>query len=139
MGTMFKRFAAGFAATLLFHQLAVAALWAAAVIPRRPYSMDPVPPWEVPQVLSLAFWGGLWGVLLLGFVARLPARTRWPVGVVVGALATTMVAWYVVAPFKGRAAPSGINALAIGLTVNGAWAVGTLLIGRLLDRARAPR
>lgn len=139
MGTLLKRFLAGFASTVLFHQIAVAALWAAAVIPRRPYSMDPVAPWGVPQVLSIAFWGGLWGVLLLGFVARLPARTRWPVGIVVGALATTLVAWYVVAPLKGRAPPSGIDALAIGLTVNGAWAVGTLLIGGLLERTRALR
>ncbi len=139
MTTILKRFIAGFAATLIFHQLTVAALWAAAVIPRRPYSMDPVPPWGVPQALSIAFWGGLWGVLLLGIVARLPERRRWPVGVIVGAVAPTLVAWYVVAPLKGRAPPFGLNALLIGLVVNGAWAVGTLLIGRLLDSRRALR
>jgi hypothetical protein len=64
-------FAAGFVATLLFHQ----SLWClfnqlGVIPPDRPASpLDAVPPLGVPSVISKAFWGGLWGAglaLLLG-------------------------------------------------------------------------
>ena len=63
-----KRFVAGFLATLVFHQVVIAALFAAKVIPRAPWNMAPVPPLGVPAVLSLAFWGGVWGIAMMWLI-----------------------------------------------------------------------
>ncbi|MFI5001579.1 MAG: hypothetical protein ACHQK9_17005 [Reyranellales bacterium] len=59
MKTIVIAFVAGFASVLVFHQLG---LWIAnelhyARVPL--YNMRPVPPFGVPTILSLAFWGGL--------------------------------------------------------------------------------
>ena len=56
-------FIAGFLATLIFHQLTLAALWAAGMAPARPFSTDAAQPFGVPAVLSLAFLGGVWGII----------------------------------------------------------------------------
>ena len=64
-------FVSGFIAVLIFHQGAAAFLHALQWTPRAPYSMAAVAPLGVPQVLSLAFWGGVWGVLLAFVLARL--------------------------------------------------------------------
>jgi hypothetical protein len=58
-----RGFLAGFLATLIFHQLTLAALWAAGVAPLGPFSVTATRPFGVPAMLSLAFWGGVWGVL----------------------------------------------------------------------------
>src|SRR6266545_2307741 len=62
--TWFKAFLAGFFSTLVFHQGLLAILHAAGASPRAPYSMDATAPFNVPAVLSLAFWGGVWGIIL---------------------------------------------------------------------------
>lgn len=49
MALAFKRFMAGFLATLIFHQGVIAALWAAKVIPIAPFSMKLVAPLAVPS------------------------------------------------------------------------------------------
>jgi hypothetical protein len=56
-------FIAGFLATLIFHQVVVALLWWAGVAPFGPFSMAATQPFGVPAVISLAFWGGVWGIL----------------------------------------------------------------------------
>jgi hypothetical protein len=33
-----------------------------------PYPTDPIPPWGIPRIVNLCFWGGLYGILeSLGF------------------------------------------------------------------------
>ena len=59
-----KAFLAGFASTLIFHQGLIAFLHAVGFIPRVPYSFAPTAPFGIPQVVSLAFWGGVWGIPL---------------------------------------------------------------------------
>jgi hypothetical protein len=132
-----KRFAAGFLATLLFHQVLIAGLYFAKVIPWAPYSMAPAPPFGVPAVVSLAFWGGLWGILVLWLVDRFAARHPFAAAAVLGAIGPPLVAWFVVAPLKGRAMPEGVGAVVIALLINAIWAVGALLIVRLMVRRPA--
>ena len=55
-------FIAGFASTLIFHQLTLAVLWNAGLAPSAPFSMATTYPFGVPAVLSLAAWGGVWGI-----------------------------------------------------------------------------
>jgi len=37
-------------------------LYVGGVIPVPPFSMKPMPPFGVPEVLSQSFWGGVWGL-----------------------------------------------------------------------------
>ena len=55
-------FIAGALGVLIFHQGFVAILHVAGGLPIAPYSFAPTHPFNVPQVLSLAFWGGVWGI-----------------------------------------------------------------------------
>src|SRR4051794_21027994 len=129
-------FVAGFLATLVFHQLTAAALAVAGLSPSWPYQMRPVPPLGVPQVLSLAFWGGLWGILYPFLLPRLPGGLpRWLWAIIVGAVGPSLVAWFVVAPLKGLPPMAGGNPLGIarGLVVNGMWGLGTFVFLRAFE------
>lgn len=91
-----------------------------------PYSMAPTHPWEIPQLWSLAFWGGLWGVLLAASLGRLRGMPLILAALVFGALLPTLVAWFVVAPLKGQPIAAGgvPSRMVIGLIANGAWGLG---------------
>ena len=136
-------FVAGFLATLTLHQIAIALLHALKAVPNPPYSLRSIPPFGVPAVLNLAFWGGLWGIAWALFWERLADRLprRWPLwlaGLVFGALAPTLVGWFVVAPIKGQALANGFNParMWIGPLVNGVWGLGTALIYDFLRQRR---
>jgi hypothetical protein len=97
-----KAFAAGFLSTLIFHQGVLAVLHAAGATERAPYSMEPTAPLQVPQVLSLAFWGGIWGILLWLAIRGVEGSSLyWVFALVLGALAPSIVALFVVFPLKG--------------------------------------
>jgi hypothetical protein len=133
-------FIAGALAVPLFHQVLLAVLNATGWVARQPYAMTATKPFGVPQVISLAFWGGVWG-LLLGLVL---IRTRmsaayWLVALVFGAIAPTLVAMFVVAPLKGRPMGGDAKTFAIGLLVNAAWGVGTAALYRLMQAMSKPR
>ena len=55
-------FICGAVAVLIFHQGAWALLHALGVMPRPAYPMAASAPFGIPQVWSLAFWGGVWGI-----------------------------------------------------------------------------
>jgi hypothetical protein len=131
----FKAFLAGFFSTLIFHQGTLAILHAAGETPRAPFSMDATPPLGVPAVLSLAFWGGLWGIILWLVIARFQgSASYWLLAIIVGAIAPSLVALFVVLPLKGHPAGGGGKAsLIIGaLILNGMWGLGVAIFMRLL-------
>lgn len=143
--TILVGFAAGFVAVLVFHQgtvwllhmLTVQAQIGAGLLGRgsAPFNMAPVPPFGVPTVLSAAFWGGVWGVVL----AALLRRRRLPdllFGFVFGAIALPLVAFTVVAAVKGRPLFAGGNMQVWwrALLINGAWGWGAALLLRPLRR-----
>jgi len=118
---------AGAASVLIFHQGLLALLYALDLTGRVPYSLRPTEPFGVPQVWSLALWGGLWGAL---FAAMLQRYAGWRVvvaSVLLGAVLPTLVAWFVVAPLKGQELAGGFDPLLMlaGLVLNGAWGLGT--------------
>jgi hypothetical protein len=134
-------FISGAASVLLFHQGAFALVHALGLTPRTPYSMQPTSPMGIPQIWSITFWGGVWGVLLAATLARLQGRRLILAALVFGAILPTLVAWFVVAPLKGQPmaagwAPAG---MAVGLIVNGAWGLGTGLGLALFGRPRLAR
>lgn len=130
-------FVAGFVAVLIFHQGLLALLYSINFSPRAPYLSDPTQPFGIPQVWSLAFWGGVWGLILAAIAPYLPHDRRyWFAAFLFGAIVPTLVAFFIVAPLKGQPIAAGGN-LAIIITVlliNGAWGIGTAWLWKLLSR-----
>ena len=118
------RFAAGATAVLTVHQAAVWALHRAGVVPWIAYATAPTRPLGVPQVLSAAFWGGVWWVALAPAVERADTRSAyWVRAAALGAVLPTAVGALLVV--AGRGAPRGdarpVSLLASGLAVNAVW------------------
>ncbi len=117
----------------LFHQAVLALLYASGTIPRAPFNMAPTKPFGVPQVVSLSFWGGLWGIVLGLVLARTTSRARfWTTAIVFGGIAPTLVAILVAAPLKGQPIQLEVMRFLIGFLINAAWGVGTAVIYRLI-------
>lgn len=126
-------FAAGFLAVLLGHQPMVAALSALGLAPAgfAPYSFDPVPPLGVPSVISKAFWGGLWAILLDLILARSSGLTYWLGWIILGAVALSLVAIFVVPQLKGLPVPVFADRFPFAAAVNAAWGLVTALVLKL--------
>jgi len=124
-------FLAGFLATLVFHQIALAILHAAHFTDRAPWPMKAVPPFGVPQVISLAFWGGVWGIVMVLLLAK--TRMFLLASTIFGAILPTLVAGLVIAPLRHQPIPHSGKMIALGLIVNAAWGLGTALLYRLMS------
>ncbi len=130
-------FLAGFLATLIFHQLMLSLLWALKIAPFGPFPMAPTQPFGVPAVFSLAFWGGVWGILFALVDGLFPARFGyWLTAFLFGGIFPSLVALLVVLPLKGRPMGGGWHAplLITAFLINGAWGVGTGLFLKMLSR-----
>lgn len=129
-----KAFVSGFLATLIFHQGLFGLFYLAGVVPAAPFNMTPVPPLGVPAVLSLAFFGGLWGIVLWAILGRLRGISYWLGHVIVGAVGPTAVAMLVVFPAKDLdvSAQTWVG----GLILNGFWGLGVALFMLFLQRKK---
>jgi hypothetical protein len=130
-------FAAGFVAVLALHQPVPGLLSSAGITQAVPYATKAVGPLGVPQFVSAAFWGGLWGVVLHTL------SRRWPVdfaflltAIMFGMIFPTLVAWFIAAPIKGLPMAGGfkINNMLTGLCANAAWGLGADLLLALYRR-----
>lgn len=136
-------FAAGFVAVLVFHQGIYALLYAAGVVPpsrppapsNAPWAMERVPPLGVPRVISSAFWGGVWAVVLWPILGGLSGAAYWLAWLVVGGVALTLVFFFVVQPAKGEKGSFSVTRFAGGFLLNAAWGVGVALFMRLAGQA----
>lgn len=130
-------FAAGFLAVLVFHQGVAWLLHAMGMTPNAPFPRRATWPFGVPQIWSLAFWGGVWGIVLGLALRRMTTPAQyWIAAFLIGALGPTLVSWFVVAPLRG-AAPAGgwqIPVMARGLFLNGIWGLGAGLFLRAVQR-----
>lgn len=134
-----KAFASGFLATLVFHQGLLGLFYLGGVVPMAPFSLTPVAPLGVPAVVSLAFFGGLWGMVLWLLLGRRSGAMFWLGHVLVGAIGPTAVAMLVVFPLKELdvSAQTWVG----GLILNGVWGLGVavfmaLMGARSLSRPR---
>src|SRR3990172_2999434 len=131
--TLILGFIAGFLSVLIFHQ----SLWYVLNLvgltpPDRPaWPLDPTPPYGVPSVISKAFWGGVWGAVLAPMLGRFGGRFYWTRWILVGSVALTLVAFFVVPPIKGEPIPELWPRFLAALLVNAAWGFGTALFLRL--------
>jgi hypothetical protein len=120
-------FTAGFFATLTFHQLSLLVLWAVGLAPFAPYSMAAAKPSGIPHVISLALWGGVWGILFALIHRRFPAHSGyWIAAFLFGAVFTSLVGLLVVFPLKGQPVGGGWHAslLLTEFIINGVWGIG---------------
>jgi hypothetical protein len=128
----FLGFVAAAIAVLTFHQGMVAALHSVGWAPLAPYRTTPVLPFNVPVIVSLCFWGGLYGAV---FGLAMP-RFTWPAwlcGVILGLIAAT-VGMFIVAPIKGLPIAGGWvpGNILRSVAINGCWGLGVGLILPLL-------
>lgn len=126
-------FAAGFFSTLTFHQGTLAVLHQAGFWPKPPYPMAPTPPLGIPAVISLALWGGVWGIAAWLVIRAAPGAQYWLCATLFGAIAPSIVALFVVFPAKGMPLAGGGSPKVVVpvLVLNGAWGLGVALLMRL--------
>jgi hypothetical protein len=129
-------FIAGAIGVLVFHQGIILAMYLLGLLPSPPYSMKATEPFGVPQLLSSAFWGGLWGIVLVWLMTSLRAANRLWVALLFGGVLPTLVGILVVTPLKGGdpAARLHVAMLLRGFVINGAWGLGAALSYRAIRR-----
>jgi hypothetical protein len=126
-------FSAGFLSVLIFPSGMIAILYAAGAIPFAPWSMAPAPPFGLPQILSDAFWGGLWGVIYALLEPRLTARLGWwSGGLVFGVVLPMLVRWFVVLPLKSMPVAAGFvpSMLLLEIVLHAVFGLGMAMIFR---------
>ncbi len=136
MATYLRAFVAGFVSTLVFHQGLLQALHLGGVVPLAAWNMTAAPPLGVPSVLSLAFFGGLWGCVLWRLIARSQGARRWLLALLWGAVLPSAVALFIVFPLKGLGIAGGWDPKFIvgALLLNGVWGLGVALLMKLMGQ-----
>jgi ABC-type uncharacterized transport system permease subunit len=130
---IFLGYVAGSIAVLIFHQGTLGFLYLLGWSPLAPFRIIPTPPFWIPLIVSLCFWGGVYGALF-GAVEPHLRVSPWIGGVLIGLLAAA-IGWFLVAPLKGQPIASGFAAwpMVRSLVMNLAWGVGTSLLMPLLS------
>ena len=142
MFAFIKAFIAGFVSTLTFHQGLLWVFITAGVVPGgTPWNMTAVPPFDVPSVISLAFWGGLWGMLLWLLIRRALAAGYYVSAIILGAIGPTLVYLFIVQWLKGQTMTEIFDGLSmarvgVGLALNGCWGLGVAVIMRIMHPPR---
>lgn len=122
MNFFVKSFVSGFLSTLLFHQSLLGALYLLKLTSIAPYRLHPVSPFGVPSVLSLSFFGGLWGILILWSAQYDTGFWFWVKCIVYGSVGPTAVAVLLIFPLKGI--DLGPTLIVGGLLLNAVWGLG---------------
>lgn len=130
-------FLAGALAVPIFHQSMVLALHLVGLTPNFPWSVRPIPPFNVPTIVNQMFWGGLWGALFAATLAYIPGRELWLKGAIFGLLGPWLIGNGILLPLiKGGPLLFGFApARMIGAWVGIAFGIGLgLLLGLLAPR-----
>jgi|SRR5579883_671903 hypothetical protein len=136
--TLALAFLAGVLAVPIFHQILLLLMYLAGIVPFAPFNTAPTKPFGVPDIVSISFWGGVWGVV---FGLTLPrwfsGAAYWVASAVIGGVALTLVFMFVVWPLKiGGLPPDMVGLFVIGFVLNAAWGIGWALFLALFERMR---
>jgi len=136
-------FVAAFLATLVFHQPGVELCHLVGLTVNGWYNFK-INPWGVPQVVSLAFWGGMWGfayVLVERGFPRSPGG-YWGGAIIFGAIVPTAFSWFVLSQIRGQPLGYGFHfpRVVVGPLVDGLWGLGTgVFLGIIPGAGARPR
>jgi hypothetical protein len=133
-------FLAGAVSVLVFHQGVWAGFHAIGIMPP-PFPTAPVPPYGVPRVYDLCFWGGVYGLIFGLLLPVLPSRGIWLQGIVLG-LVAELGALFLVPEIKGLPMAFGgsLPIILISTAINGAWGLGVgLFIPLVVPRGATRR
>ncbi len=128
-------FTAAALSVLTFHQGMWALLHLIGLMPP-PYPTRGVPPFGVPLIIDLCFWGGVWGAVFGLILPRLPASyPMWVRGLGLGIVAA-LVGLFVVPLLKGLPEAGGWTAMSFvrSFLINGFWGIGVSVFFPLLAR-----
>lgn len=131
-----KPFIAGYVSTLVFHQGLWALLHNAGKVQKAAWDLSPTEPLGVPAVLSLAFFGGLWGIAIWALIKHHSGWAYWRDATIYGALGPSAVALLLVFPLKGMPIAGGWDPkiIAGALMLNAAWGFGLGLLVKIAPR-----
>lgn len=130
-------FVAGALSVLVFQMGLGALLHGLGITPNTPYSMAPTSPLGVPQTLSAAFWGGLWGILLQAILLRVrPGPAYWAAAAALGGFLVGGTLLLVVFPLKGRPFAAGWSpeTWLLILCLHATFGLGTAVFLRVIER-----
>lgn len=129
---LFLGFVAGALAMLIFHQTALQLLYWAGLASNPAFRLSAVPPFNVPMVVSVTFWGAIFG----GLLSLMPRRSGNAAfrGLGYGAFALLMT-WFVVRPLAGHPVAFGWHPQPMLLSgiASLAWGFGLALIQPILS------
>ena len=129
-------FIAGAVSALTFHAFA---WWVFYLI-----GMQAIPPYptrpnmiSVPLFISLAFWAGVWGMIMVWLAPRL-AQSFLIVCLIVS-LAASVVQVFALPPLRGGSITWDMIGILRSFIINGVWAVGVAIIAPLISNALGQR
>ncbi len=119
---------AGAISVIVFHQTTLQIFFWLGLAPQAAFRVAQVPPFHMPMVLSITFWGAVYGGI---FELVLP-RLRGPLllhGFVLG-LVAMLIAWFVFQPLKGMPMALGWHPQAMlrSFVAFSLWGIGVALI-----------
>jgi hypothetical protein len=151
MSTPLTRAGLGFVAAalsvLIAHESIVQILNILGRVQRQGWTLTPpVPPFGVPYLVNLIFWGGLWGILFAYIHPLLPGRMMWLKGLIYGLIIVVLGGWIAVPLIKGQMFGIPNQPLFAGFDVQrmlnsalivGGYGLGLGIIYGLIARERA--
>lgn len=132
-------FSAGAIAVLVFHQ-GLAEIFDLAGIGRQlAFRLQPTWPFGIPALVSLSFWGAMYGVVFALLQPRF-RRPLWQAGIAMGLIAGVLTL-FVALPLKGTLIAHGgaVWPIARTLLLTSFWGLGVGLLLRLLQPRRFNR
>jgi hypothetical protein len=123
---------AGAIAVLVFHQTTLQLFFWFGLAPQAAFRVATVPPFNAPMVVSITFWGAVYGGVFGLLAPRLPAPIL--VKGLLAGLCAMLMSWFVVRPLAGHPIAMGWQTAAMlrSLVASIVWGIGITLILPLL-------
>jgi hypothetical protein len=130
--TIFLGCIAGAIAVLTFHQTTLQLYFWLGLAPQAAFRVAVVPPFNAPMVVSITFWGAVYGGLFGLLTPRLPKPVL--VKALIAGSFALLMGWFVVGPLAGRPIAFGWQAAPMlrSAVASLMWGIGVTLILPLL-------
>lgn len=96
--TLLLGFVAGAIAVVTAHEIINYILLKLGMFPRVPWSLESAAVTGVPQIISDAFWGGVWGIVFAALYAMLPGDGPTLKGLIFGVIGPALLGVFILVP-----------------------------------------